>query len=294
MVAYLATLAAVYRVARQDRDIGRWTPWIVPLLFASAAYALFVSFLSPAKTTATLVSVSNLLPSSPFAQRELDIGIYTSRSDPLSLDLEPTTAVFLPRVDPRRTQQVGHWVRSDSASPRFMLKGGHPHVLHTLWGSDIIRFDFEARVSENETGLHIRVQNRTHQPIKSAWLVFNGWLYPIGHIPKSENSSFQLDHTDVVSTNNREAIGGQLTSLPPSELSIWQTALVRAIATYSKKAPLLDNEALLVAVPALTEPVISPGSIDRNTEVFIVLSRLGVSMLHTSAQDDEMDRRHAF
>ncbi|MGI9302891.1 MAG: hypothetical protein ACR2RB_09310 [Gammaproteobacteria bacterium] len=296
LVAYLGMLGIAYRLISQDTAARVWIPWTpvaLPLLFAPAAYFLFVSLLFPPGASATVVSVVEPLVGGPFARVDFDLGVYGNRPGRVGLKVAQTGPVFLPRVDPDRPDQAASWILRDG-NPRLLeVSDRRPFALHALWGTDVISFDLQVSVAQTQTGLSLTVQNHTNRPLESAWLVFNGSVYALGAISEVPASHYELTSEISVPANEWRNITGGLQGLSVRDRFALETALNESVKSYRRTDGLPRDEALLIAVSVTPEPLLASSTSLQITEVGLVLARFPVDLSPAHGMDPAPVRRGA-
>lgn len=279
IVAYLGFVFAIYRNTLQHSQANIWIVWLAPLTFIPGAFILFSWLLSPSLLSAASVSLITLNPGSPYARLDLDIGFYSNRSGLSSILLKESNGVFLPGIDENRRNQATDWIYAANNALRLQALDPRPYRLHTVRGTNLVSLELNVTANVTEDGLQVSLDNQSYQSLRYAWMIYNGWLYPLGAIDGNGRYDHQVRNDEVVSVHDRNAISEHLETMSESRKANFQMVFEHKIKDVRDNSPLQDNEALFIALPADSPPITLTDKMNRTRDVTLIISRIAVSPL---------------
>ena len=185
VVLYLGVLAAVLTLRPESRRGRRSLPWLhfaAPLLFAPAAFFVFGPLLFPSGPVAVVSALIAPHPRGPYADLDLEIGLFSSRGVlPRLRYLAPEPAFRLGGRGAPHHREATDWRQEERARGGSLQPAARGRYrLHVIEGRDRIAFDLRAALAEEAAGWRLAVRNRSGRALRDLWLVLDGHAYALG------------------------------------------------------------------------------------------------------------------
>ena len=181
---YLGVLGALLTLRPESRRGRRSLPWLhcaAPVLFAPAAFFVFGPLLFPSGPVAVVSALIAPHPRGPYADLDLEIGLFSGRGVLPRLPYLAPEPVFRlgGRGAPRR--EATDWRQEERARGGSLQPAARGRYrLHVIEGRDLIVFDLRATLAEDAEGWRLAVRNRSGRTLRDLWLVLDGHAYALG------------------------------------------------------------------------------------------------------------------
>jgi len=195
LMLYLGLLATVYHLQPTARMGTRKLSAVIlacPLLFAPAAYFLFVSLLFPTGASAVIASVIEPFPSGPYARLSVDLGLFAKQKRRLRLEFAAAEPVFMASRREKRFAKTASYNVNEGAGRTLEIAGTRAYVLHLLQAQDIIAYDVKVSAVRTDSGIQLSVRNNTGQSWPAAWLISRRNIHELGALTDNQGETLSL------------------------------------------------------------------------------------------------------
>ena len=284
---YLGFLAAVYHL-RPERGWGRrslpWLRWAAPVVFAPAAFLVFGPLLFPSGPVAVVAARIAPHPQGPFADLDLELGMFSNTGTPLRLQYRVPDPVFRPVRRGSAPSGPGGWLLQDGITGASLVPETHGrYVLHALKGRDVIAYDLRAALVEGGDGLRLEVRNRSGRSLRDVWLVFDEHAYPLGALPADAEWTRVLDRDRDASPLRDRSWRRLLAGSPDLQRARTHARadmVERELARLRERGAGGPDEALLLAFSPSPLRLGGASAAWRRHEIALVLLRIPVTRVH--------------
>ena len=184
---YLGMLGAACTLRPESRWGRRGLPWFrlaAPWLFAPAAWFVFGPLLFPSGPVAVVAALIAPHPRGPYADLDLEIGMFSSTGVLPRLDYLAPEPAFRLTGRPTPGGEATDWRQEERARGGSLQPAARGRYrLHVIEGRDLIAFDVQATLEEQAEGWRLNVKNHSGHTLRDLWLVLDGHAYALGPLP---------------------------------------------------------------------------------------------------------------
>ena len=219
-------------------------------------------------------------PEGPLADLDLEIGMFSSTDAALRLSYRAPEPAFRPTGHGTAHRVAADWRhRREAAGGSLEPTTRGRYLLHTLEGRDVIAWDLRASITEERDGFALEVRNNSGRPLHEAWLVLDGYAYPLGSLPADADAKRVLrrdrDAVPLEERSWRRLLAGDSEDRP-TRPNAKADMIDRELARLRERGAWSPGEAVLLAFSTSPLRLVEASAAWRRHELALVVLPLPV------------------
>ena len=284
VVLYLGCVALAFRLRPGGERFRRGLAGLrfaVPALFAPGAFFLFGPLLFPPGPVAVVAALVSPHAQGPFADLDLEVGLFASDDTPLRLEYRAPEPVFRPTEHGVESRSASDWRHRDAARGGSVEPAERGrYLLHTLEGRDVIAWDLQAAVREEREAFRLRIRNRSGRSLHGVWLVLDGGAYPLAALPLEADAEHVLvperDARPLRERSWRRLLADASDAAAGTRGEAQADLIARELARRRANGAWRRDEAMLLGFSSSPLRLAGPSASWRRREVTLVMLRVPV------------------